>query len=317
MNGTEGVGDREDLIGRATGAMVMALFGLLWALGCAGVLVAGALGPILLASSAVVTAILVAASLRLRRAAQRALPSETRSSRRAAVPAHADLIRWRFRLVGVVQGLGIGIAVFACVRFGRPELIPAAAALVVGLHFFPLAPLFRVPLCAWSPPRRRSRRCLWARRPWLGRSCPGWARRRSCRRRAPSWLSAGSDRSGAKLDPCHCLSVLRTILFCCYPDSKILLGMVGGSTLYSGGSRPEKRGPFRTGFRLFPVAGNLQRMRENPANPLAESQHPEVTRNEKKGSPTTVWKGGRVSVSYSRAARLAECSWQVFGAAPN
>jgi len=29
MNGTEGVGDREDLIGRATGAMVMALFGLL------------------------------------------------------------------------------------------------------------------------------------------------------------------------------------------------------------------------------------------------------------------------------------------------
>jgi hypothetical protein len=52
MNGTEGVGDREDLIGRATGAMVMALFGLLWALGCAGVLVAGALGPILLASSA-------------------------------------------------------------------------------------------------------------------------------------------------------------------------------------------------------------------------------------------------------------------------
>ena len=146
MNGTEGVGDREDLIGRATGAMVMALFGLLWALGCAGVLVAGALGPILLASSAVVTAILVAASLRLRRAAQRALPSETRSSRRAAVPAHADLIRWRFRLVGVVQGLGIGIAVFACVRFGRPELIPAAAALIVGLHFFPLAPLFRVPL---------------------------------------------------------------------------------------------------------------------------------------------------------------------------
>lgn len=36
--------------------------------------------------------------------------------------------------------------VFACVRLGRPEFIPAGVALVVGLHFFPLASLFRVPL---------------------------------------------------------------------------------------------------------------------------------------------------------------------------
>lgn len=42
--------------------------------------------------------------------------------------------------------MGIGIAAFACVRFGRPELIPAAIALGVGPRFFPLAPLFRVPL---------------------------------------------------------------------------------------------------------------------------------------------------------------------------
>lgn len=90
-----------------------------------------------------VFAVLVVAGLRLRRAG---FASEARSSRRGAAPAHADRIRWRFRLVNVAQGLGIGIAVFACVRLRRPELIPAAGALVVGLHFFPLATLFRVPL---------------------------------------------------------------------------------------------------------------------------------------------------------------------------
>lgn len=136
------VGDRDALVGRATGAMVMALFGLLWALGC-GAVPGGVPVPLLFVPSAVVTAVLVVAGLRLRRAG---FASEARSSRRGAAPAHADRIRRRFRLVNVVQGLGIGIAVFACVRLGRPELIPAAVALVVGLHFFPLATLFRVPL---------------------------------------------------------------------------------------------------------------------------------------------------------------------------
>ena len=139
---TKAAEGRDALVGRATGAMVMALFGLLWALGCAAV--PGRVPvPLLFVSSAVITAVLVVAGLRLRRAS---FAGEIRPSRRDAVPAHADRIRRRFRLVGVIQGLGVGIAVFACVRLGRPELIPAAVALVVGLHFFPLAPLFRVPL---------------------------------------------------------------------------------------------------------------------------------------------------------------------------
>lgn len=132
---TKGVEDRETLFGKATGAMVMALFGLLWALGCAG-----ALAPILLVSSVAVTVILVAAGLRLRRVAAGRPPS------RWAGSTACKRIRRRFRLVGVVEGLGIGIVVFVFVRLGRPELIPAAVALVVGLHFFPLASLFRVPL---------------------------------------------------------------------------------------------------------------------------------------------------------------------------
>ena len=48
--------------------------------------------------------------------------------------------------MGILQGLGIGIVAFTCVWLGRSEFIPAAVAFVVGLHFFPLAPLFRVPL---------------------------------------------------------------------------------------------------------------------------------------------------------------------------
>lgn len=136
------VGDRDALVGRATGALVMALFGLLWALGCAAV-PGGVPVPLLFASSAVVTAILVLGALRLRRAG---FASGARSSRRAAAPANADRTRRRFRLVGILQGLGIGIVAFACVRLGHPEFIPAAVALVVGLHFFPLALLFWVPL---------------------------------------------------------------------------------------------------------------------------------------------------------------------------
>lgn len=72
---TKGVEDRETLFGKATGAMVMALFGLLWALGCAGAL-SDALAPILLVSSVAVTAILVVAGLRLRRVAAGRPPRE-------------------------------------------------------------------------------------------------------------------------------------------------------------------------------------------------------------------------------------------------
>jgi len=139
---TKVAADRDALVGRATGAMVMALFGLLWALGC-GAVPGGMPVPLLFASSAVVTAVLVVAGLRLRRAS---LTRGTRSSRRHASPANADRTRRRFRLVGILEGLGIGIVVLVCVRLGRPELIPSAVALVVGLHFLPLATLFRVPL---------------------------------------------------------------------------------------------------------------------------------------------------------------------------
>ena len=136
---TKGVEDRETLTGKATGAMVMALFGLLWVLGCAGAL-AGALVPILLASGVAVTAILVAASLRLWRVAA------GRPSGGWAGTSASHRVRRRFRLIGIVEGLGIGVVVFACARLGRPEFIPALVALVVGLHFFPLASLFRVSL---------------------------------------------------------------------------------------------------------------------------------------------------------------------------
>ena len=135
MDSTQGVENRETLVGKATGAMVMAMFGLLWALGCAGALV-----PIIIASSVAVTAILVAAGLRLRRAASGRLSGGWDGT------SAAHRVRRRFRLIGIIEGLGIGVVVFACVRLGRPEFIPAGVVLVVGLHFFTLASLFRVPL---------------------------------------------------------------------------------------------------------------------------------------------------------------------------
>ena len=129
---------REDLTGAATAAIVLAAFGCVWALGCLSAF-SDTLFAVLLVLSVAVTGGLLFLSLRLRRAAAR-LP------RRPMQPSEVARIRGRFNLVGVVQGLGIGVVVFAGIKLGRPEWIPASVALIVGLHFFPLATLFRTPL---------------------------------------------------------------------------------------------------------------------------------------------------------------------------
>ena len=60
----------------------------------------------------------------------------------------ADLQHWKsFRKLfwvdfGIEWGLG-SIAVFVLVRFGRFDLIPQALGVIIGLHFLPLARVFR------------------------------------------------------------------------------------------------------------------------------------------------------------------------------
>jgi hypothetical protein len=50
--------------------------------------------------------------------------------------------RW-FMIIGTAEGLGIFIAINIAVNLHHPELKMPAMALVVGLHFFPLAKVFK------------------------------------------------------------------------------------------------------------------------------------------------------------------------------
>jgi hypothetical protein len=48
----------------------------------------------------------------------------------------------RFRIISLLEIIGCGLAVFLATHFHRPELVAPGIALVVGLHFLPLAGLF-------------------------------------------------------------------------------------------------------------------------------------------------------------------------------
>lgn len=114
----------------------MSVFGFVWAsLGVAGLPGAGFLTAI----SAGTSVALVIAAVHLYRA------SATLPTMPPGTVNHARVWR-RFQLIGIAEGIAIGLAVFVLARLGYPEWIPATVALVVGLHFFPLASLFGVML---------------------------------------------------------------------------------------------------------------------------------------------------------------------------
>jgi hypothetical protein len=65
--------------------------------------------------------------------------------------------RW-FNLVNVVQGVAIFMAVQVCANLHASEFFPVAVAVIVGLHFVAIAPVFRsrfhavfgVCMCLWA-----------------------------------------------------------------------------------------------------------------------------------------------------------------------
>ncbi|CAL9540795.1 hypothetical protein [Streptomyces sp. enrichment culture] len=79
-----------------------------------------------------------AVTLGLMLAARRFLPSS------AGGPFPADRRR-RFNQINGLQWLLIVVIAVVCARAGAPVLIPALVAIVVGLHFLPLAAVFEQP----------------------------------------------------------------------------------------------------------------------------------------------------------------------------
>ena len=109
----------------STGALIMAVFAAVWWV--VGMIASGHGSPWLVALGVAVTAAVATAALRRRRG--RAEVSPVEASRRG-------------RLVGVasaVEGLLILVAINVVNNLGRPDLAAPVVAIVVGLHFLPLA----------------------------------------------------------------------------------------------------------------------------------------------------------------------------------
>jgi len=51
-----------------------------------------------------------------------------------------------FLLVAMLEAAGVAGAIFAAQKMGRLDALPAAVGLVIGLHFFALAKVFRAPV---------------------------------------------------------------------------------------------------------------------------------------------------------------------------
>jgi uncharacterized membrane protein len=128
-------GSTEQAVSRSfqqRGALVLALFAVLWAAVAASGLPAALGWPVRIGAVVVAVAIIAAA---LRR------PGAVRERVRT-LPRN-----WR-RSVGIVNGAQfavIALVVVAGLTTGAPQIVPPLVALVVGLHFLPLARLFDQP----------------------------------------------------------------------------------------------------------------------------------------------------------------------------
>lgn len=124
---------------RQRGAIIMALFALLWAMaGASGVASSGAADTVrILAMALTAVAVLLA----------------VRSSSPATAQRPRRLPAGWYRsagLVNIVQAVAIVVAVVVLVVAGTPAFVPPMVCLIVGAHFIPLSRLFDQPQYRWT-----------------------------------------------------------------------------------------------------------------------------------------------------------------------
>lgn len=123
---------------RQRGALILALFSLLWAaVGASGL-------PSTAAWVVRIAAVLISAGalmLTFR-------PGGAETPERARQQPEG----WHRRVgvVNLVQFVAIALAVVALLAVGAPQLVPPAVCMIVGVHFFPLALLFDQPQYRWT-----------------------------------------------------------------------------------------------------------------------------------------------------------------------
>lgn len=130
---------REAIAGRAYGVFNMAAFALYWAaLGVSALPVPFVLPGVVIAAMASGVAFVGASQLRLQ---AKRLPAGTWG------PDQVKGLQRAFRLIGTGETLGVGITVVICgVLAGHWEWLGPALTFPIGLHFFALARVFRVPV---------------------------------------------------------------------------------------------------------------------------------------------------------------------------
>lgn len=126
------------VISAANGMMFMTFFGALW--GFIGIIGShGIANPWLLVFCSIVTVVLACGSLVLFGKGRHLTNNVTSEDR-----AHWKNVNKKFILVFALEGIAIAIASVICNMTDRFELFFPIMAIIVGVHFFPLAQLFRV-----------------------------------------------------------------------------------------------------------------------------------------------------------------------------
>jgi hypothetical protein len=124
--------------GAAIGALILTLFGGFWAFESM-VHRPGALPWMYLAASLPLALLVLLAVVRFMNSGKLAPDSDPEQAARAGRKMGKS-----FGIIFGIEGALIGVAAGTLARAGLPLLIPVAVAVIVGLHFFPLARVFRM-----------------------------------------------------------------------------------------------------------------------------------------------------------------------------
>lgn len=122
-----------ELTGRAIGSIFFTLFGTIWIF--LGLFAGQRLNGVLITVCCCIPAAMLYAAMTLFRSAQR-----------FPLVAEDPAMKRGFNRVNLVQWIAIIAAVFVCNYVHHGEFIPSVITVIVGLHMFPLARIFRYPL---------------------------------------------------------------------------------------------------------------------------------------------------------------------------
>lgn len=134
--------NRNSLLGMTTGAIFMFAFGIVWLL--LGIF-RGRPSAAWLRFAIFFAGVILAASITMLGLRAHSAPPKTVAASANEFESNHEIGR-RFNVVFGTELVAIFIVVFSLRVLGYPDYILCAIALIVGIHFFPLAALFKVPL---------------------------------------------------------------------------------------------------------------------------------------------------------------------------